>query len=357
MLTTESAKTGRTRSCSRSWTWRSCAGAISLATLLLSLFQPANAQPALEADELIVHPEPKDPDFFRSRRDGWFWLNDPSVAKREKEKAQKDTAIVPPSESSRSAELKAHADLARAVDEALKVAYINPTEENLKRYLALWQLTVRKASVFSDLAQQAMWKNPQYDATVADGVRPTNPLAMNVFDEDKKEAQAATLRELSRDYGIWFFFDGSCGVCRIYAPLLKSFQMITRLLRARHLKRRLYAAAVRQYEARQRCWQATRGDRLPADLSRESKNPGCDSPRRRCHVVRAVGRSCHSDPQVPGFRNEAAHCAASSCPVPLGEQHASLLATHGHDGYRNDPCLVPACARRGPQHRDAADVQ
>ena len=153
------------------------AGAIGLATLLLSLFQPANAQPALEADELIVHPEPKDPDFFRSRRDGWFWLNDPSVAKREKEKAQKETAIVPPLESSRSAELKAHADLARAVDEALKVAYINPTEENLKRYLALWQLTVRKASVFTDLAQQAMWKNPQYDATVADGVRPISPLA------------------------------------------------------------------------------------------------------------------------------------------------------------------------------------
>ena len=109
------------------------AGAIGLATLFLSLFQPANAQPALEADELIVHPEPKDPDFFRSRRDGWFWLNDPLVAKREKEKAQKETAIVPPLESSRSAELKAHADLARAVDEALKVAYINPTEENLKR--------------------------------------------------------------------------------------------------------------------------------------------------------------------------------------------------------------------------------
>lgn len=211
------------------WIFWRVAAAIWTALLLFGISVLAQAQPAPEQDELIVHPEPKDPDFFRSRRDGWFWLNDPTVAKREKkeaqEKEQKTAPIVPPLTTSKSAELKAHADLARAVDEALKVAYINPTEENLKRYLALWQLTVRKASVFSDLAQQAMWKNPQYDATVADGVRPTNPLAMNVFDEDKKQAQEATLRELAKDYGVWFFFDGSCGVCRIYAPLLKSFQM------------------------------------------------------------------------------------------------------------------------------------
>ncbi|HQR19521.1 MAG TPA: conjugal transfer protein TraF [Burkholderiaceae bacterium] len=196
--------------------------------LLLLGSNPTYAQPALEQDELIVHPEPKDPDFFRSRRDGWFWLNDPSVAKRQKkeaqDKAQKEAPIVPPPATSKSAELKAHADLARAVDEALKVAYINPTEENLKRYLELWQFTVRKASVFTDLAQQAMWKNPQYDATVADGVRPVNPLATAVYDEQRRDEQVAKLRELSREYGIWFFFDQACGVCRVYAPLLKSFQ-------------------------------------------------------------------------------------------------------------------------------------
>ena len=208
--------------------WRVVA-AIWVALLLWSISVLAHAQPAPDQDELIIHPEPKDPDFFRSRRDGWFWLNDPSVAKREKkeaqEKAQKEVPIVPPPSKSTSAELKAHADLARAVDEALKVAYINPTEENLKRYLALWQLTVRKASVFTDLAQQAMWKNPQFDATVADGVRPVNPLATGVYDEQKKEDQVATLSELSKEYGIWFFFDQSCGVCRVFAPLLKSFQM------------------------------------------------------------------------------------------------------------------------------------
>ena len=84
---------------------------------------------------------------------------------------------------------------------------------------------MRKASVFTDLAQQAMWKNPQYDATVADGVRPVSPLATSVYDEQRKEEQVIKLRALSKEYGIWFFFDQSCGVCRIYAPLLKSFQM------------------------------------------------------------------------------------------------------------------------------------
>lgn len=201
----------------------SAAGAI--AAIILAISSPVTAQPAqLEQDELIVHPEPKDPDFFRSSRDGWFWLNDPSIAKRQPKSDPPAATVLLPAPA-KSAELKAHADLARAVDEALKVAYINPTEENLKRYLELWQLTVRKASVFSDLAQQTMWKNPQYDATVADGVRPTNPLAMNVFDEEKKEAQATTLRKLAKDYGIWLFFDASCGICRIYAPLLNSFQM------------------------------------------------------------------------------------------------------------------------------------
>ena len=58
------------------------------APLVLGLVGLANAQAPLEPDELIVHPEPKDPDFFRSRRDGWFWLNDPSIAKREKKAEQ-----------------------------------------------------------------------------------------------------------------------------------------------------------------------------------------------------------------------------------------------------------------------------
>ena len=111
------------------------------------------------------------------------------------------------------------------MDDALKVAYIDPSEENLKRYLALWQLVVRKASVFSDLAQQTMWKNPEFDATVADGVRPTNPVAMDVFDEEARNKRDLALRELSGSYGLWFFFDSSCGVCRVYAPLLKSFQL------------------------------------------------------------------------------------------------------------------------------------
>ena len=36
------------------------------------------------ADEVVTYPEPRDPDFFRSSRDGWFWLNDPTVSRRKK---------------------------------------------------------------------------------------------------------------------------------------------------------------------------------------------------------------------------------------------------------------------------------
>jgi len=202
---------------------RNCAAA--LAALFASAASLSYAQPVDSIDEQIVHPEPKRYDFFASRQDGWFWLNDPTVVKRRKDRQAPAAAAAPPAAEQAGA-LKAHADLARAVDEALKIAYIDPSEENIKRYLALWQFTVRKASVFTDLAQQVMWKNPQFDATVADGVRPTNPLAMNVVDEQRRSERVEALRRIARDYGVWFFFDATCGVCRVFAPLLKSFETL-----------------------------------------------------------------------------------------------------------------------------------
>lgn len=43
------------------------------------------------------------------------------------------------------------------------IAVMNPSEANVKDYLALWQLTQEKGSLFSDVWRRVVWQNPELD--------------------------------------------------------------------------------------------------------------------------------------------------------------------------------------------------
>lgn len=182
------------------------------------------------ADDLIVvAPEPSNPDFFRSREDGWFWGKDPTLHRRSK--ADEKAAVEPEAKRRAAAkeprerrprELVEFERLKKITEEAHQIAIWSPTEENIYRYLRLLRLQMDKVSIYTDLAQHVAWKYPELSPSPEE-VRPPNVLAMRAFDTQRRDERAQRLRSLARTHGIYFFFRSDCPYCHAYAPLLRAF--------------------------------------------------------------------------------------------------------------------------------------
>src|SRR3546814_2532519 len=76
--------------------------------------------------------------------------------------------------------------------------------------------------MFSDVWQRSMWQNPELDYTLQ---RPVSTLAKRAWIDNRKAEQEQALRNLSKRYGIFYFYAQSCGACEIFAPILKSLSM------------------------------------------------------------------------------------------------------------------------------------
>jgi conjugal transfer pilus assembly protein TraF len=106
------------------------------------------------------------------------------------------------------------AELKRREDSAV----MNPTDQNLKDYLALWQLTQEKGAVFADNWRRVVWQTPELDYSLK---RPTNNSAVKTYDASREAKEEQQLRMVAKDHGLIFFFRSDCPYCHAMAPVLK----------------------------------------------------------------------------------------------------------------------------------------
>lgn len=100
------------------------------------------------------------------------------------------------------------------------VAVMNPTDQNLRDYLELWQIAQEKGSVFADSWRRVVWTNPDLDYSLR---RPTNNSAIKVQEQIRNVSEDQHLKELAKAHGLIFFFRSDCPYCHAMAPTLKSF--------------------------------------------------------------------------------------------------------------------------------------
>ena len=98
------------------------------------------------------------------------------------------------------------------------LAVMNPSEQNMKDYLELWQLTQDKGSVFADNWRRVVWQNPSLDYAQR---RPVNNSAIKIYDEGRLQNEEQQLRTLAREHGLIFFFRSDCPYCHAMAPTLR----------------------------------------------------------------------------------------------------------------------------------------
>lgn len=151
--------------------------------------------------------------FIDRKSEGFFWYKDPKEEK-EAEEAKADPAPkkdepkpVPeqPSQPVGPAPMSA-AWLKENLPKYLETAIDTPTESNVKAYLYLQHLSMEKATLFADAAQEFSIGDPILDGN---NQRPLASFANDVVKQTAGSNREAILQSLASQIGIFYFSDES----------------------------------------------------------------------------------------------------------------------------------------------------
>ena len=152
--------------------------------------------------------------YWLRNREGWFWYRNPPMQLRPPKAS--------PIPQSRPRELVEFEAMQKRLDELKRVAVMNPTDANLLAYMRYQRMVMNKSEVFAQSWQRLVWTTPELDYGLTG--RPTNAMAIGVFDEQHRERQAQVVRGLAATHGLLFIFRSDCPYCHRFAPILKRFE-------------------------------------------------------------------------------------------------------------------------------------
>jgi conjugal transfer pilus assembly protein TraF len=181
-------------------------------TIALTLSAAAAWAQSVTTDPQRLEAEPESVAYWLRNREGWFWYRDPPVAApRPAPPANK-----PPRE------LVEFETMQKRLEDLKRIAVMNPSDANLTAYMRYQRMVMDKSERFAERWQRLVWTVPDLDYGVTG--RPTNALAINVFDEQQRDRQAQVIKGLAATHGLVFVFRGDCPHCHRFAPILKRFE-------------------------------------------------------------------------------------------------------------------------------------
>ena len=178
-------------------------------TLIAIAAPPAGAQDRQEA----VTPAA----YFDRHAEGWFWYQDPPPEASKEDNPARPVPTAAPEAPDPVAQLGA---LRKQIQTALAAAILHPTGENVKTYMALNQVAMQRSQDFALSVRRALWTTPALDYSLT---HPVNDEAVHVFRDEGVRQADGFLRATAREYGMFFFFKGSCPYCHKLAPILARF--------------------------------------------------------------------------------------------------------------------------------------
>lgn len=178
---------------------------------------PASGTPATDSAPVpLVQSTAPDPEptatYWREHREGWFWYRDPVQPKPR----------APSAAPKKPKDLDDFDALQKRLEDLKRVAVMNPTDSNLLAYMRLQRLVMDKSQVFADRWQRLVWSVPDLDYGI--NGRPTNAMAIHVFDDQQRDRDARSVRGLAATHGLIFVFRSDCPFCHRFAPILKRFE-------------------------------------------------------------------------------------------------------------------------------------
>ncbi|MDB0198986.1 conjugal transfer protein TraF, partial [Acinetobacter baumannii] len=104
------------------------------------------------------------------------------------------------------------------VQNRLNIATMNPSPQNVERYIEANQFMLDKSTVFADQWRRVVYQKPQYDYSLKS---PSNNSAIRVQNQVKTDQMDNYLKSLSKEQGLIFFFRSDCPYCHKMAPTLR----------------------------------------------------------------------------------------------------------------------------------------
>lgn len=134
--------------------------------------------------------------FLSSAPEGWHWNNVKVPPKPIKNKQTKAAMLTP---SERLAEAKKYINNIKAE------AVMNPTPENVYRYLVVQQFIMQRSSLFANVAHEVVSTNPSLNYDLKN---PTNQLARKAFLNSENTEQRDLAKVVAKHFGLFFFYRG-----------------------------------------------------------------------------------------------------------------------------------------------------
>jgi conjugal transfer pilus assembly protein TraF len=163
--------------------------------------------------------------FYTKHGEGWFWYKDPLPIEDDLERASESKEInlsesqtkkLTPEERA-TKEILAYKKL---IENKKNLALVHPTFENVGNYMRIQQDMMQKARAFGQVWQNVVLNEPELNF---ERTYPTAQYARHIQNDEQQKQKESLIRNLSQEYGLFYFFKGGCPACEGFSPIVKLF--------------------------------------------------------------------------------------------------------------------------------------
>ena len=153
---------------------------------------------------------------FAFQAKGWHWYNESIAIKKHQTIPVKNTTQNPKAFSA-TARMKA---FQKEVQESLDQAVLDPTPQNIRRYLLLQQLIMNRSKRFTQNWQKTLLLYPDLDFSIK---HPTENMAQPILSAKRAARETQAIRYYAKRYGLLFFYRGQNSLDQALGPIVSDF--------------------------------------------------------------------------------------------------------------------------------------
>jgi len=151
--------------------------------------------------------------FYASRAEGWHWYEE--LKRKDKENTQRPSLV--PKALTPTEEVEV---LKAELNHLLNKAILYPTPQNVLTYKRRQEEFMEKSHEFARVWARVTFENPDLDYSLK---FPTQHTGRLIYKEEEGRRKDKVLRDLSKEYGLFYIFKSDCRYCTAFAPIVKGF--------------------------------------------------------------------------------------------------------------------------------------
>ncbi len=154
-------------------------------------------------------------DFLIDRERGWYWFEEEKMNNADLPEDKQDRVLQNTLDANKEME-----KLQKAIQQALNLAILVPTETNIQNYLSYQIKAFNMSESFATAAKMLQVRNPVLDYQIE---APYNHNARIIKNQEDRKTAEEAVKALALTHGLFFFFDANCPYCEVMAPNVLNF--------------------------------------------------------------------------------------------------------------------------------------